>query len=176
MSNDPNIPEEDEVLHRPEEDEELSIPEPDMDDIYGLPEDDDVDNEEAEQPNKSYHDYEETGEQPTSQGPRVLQTEQVEASKGDIRYPSGFRWDGLGNTRHKRRLYRGRRVTVTISGETTSMGEPSENSGQVNEYGFGEKVDVLGYTLGQQMRGENKWWVTEDHAYIWSGITDEKPI
>jgi murein DD-endopeptidase MepM/ murein hydrolase activator NlpD len=40
---------------------------------------------------------------------------------------------------------------------------------------FGEKVKVLYWLEGESVTGENRWWVAEDGARIWSGGTVERP-
>jgi hypothetical protein len=40
----------------------------------------------------------------------------------------------------------------------------------------GEAVDVLYWVRGESVEGEDRWWVAEDGARIWSGGTDEKPM
>ena len=39
----------------------------------------------------------------------------------------------------------------------------------------GEKVDVLYWVIGEQFQNENRWWVADDGARIWSGGTDSTP-
>lgn len=40
---------------------------------------------------------------------------------------------------------------------------------------LGDNFKAIGYVLGQEVSGENRWWVSEFGNYVWVGGTQEKP-
>lgn len=95
-----------------------------------------------------------------------------------VLYPTGEKWDGEGNTRFKRRLYRAQRMNVHINRDEVDVRtEPFSNTGEVVEtLERSSEIPVFGYTIGERVDGNDKWWVTEDYHYIWSGGTNENAL
>jgi hypothetical protein len=67
-----------------------------------------------------------------------------------------------------------RTVNVPVSGYVRQFA--GVDSPEVGEpfYG-GETAKVYGWVNGEEVDGEKRWWIRDDYARFWTGLTNEKP-
>lgn len=67
-----------------------------------------------------------------------------------------------------------RTVTVPISGYVRQFAGVESPEVGAPYYG-GETAKVFGWVNGEDVDGERRWWIRDDYARFWVGLTDEKP-
>lgn len=88
----------------------------------------------------------------------------------------GKAWDGSKDVEVNGVTFFADKRTVTTSAVLNCRQWASSSSGLVRSaLPQGTKVEVLGWCVGENVSGENRWWVTQYGTRLWVGGTIEKP-
>src|SRR5690606_15071152 len=88
----------------------------------------------------------------------------------------GKAWDGAKDVEVNGVTFHADKRTVTTDGVLNCRQWASSTSGLTRAaLAAGEKVEVLGWCVGEAVSGENRWWVTKYGTRLWVGGTVEKP-
>ena len=97
--------------------------------------------------------------------------------KGTPVQKDGKAWDGLSTVEFQGRTYYGDPKTVTVgtSALNRRVGPKTADALIGDILPANSTFAVLGWTEGDEVDGENRWWVTPWGSHMWSGGTVEKP-
>src|SRR5690606_25592548 len=112
----------------------------------------------------------------------------VAASKGqsvpsnDYKYGepitvNGKKWDGTTDVKANGRTYYGdvKTVHVAVDSLNRRIGPFTNMTLSGPPLPKDEPFSVLGWCVGEEVDGENRWWVTPWGSHFWVGGTVEKP-
>lgn len=86
-------------------------------------------------------------------------------------------WNGVGDVRINGILFHAQRRRVTAGVDSLNIRKyaTTVNSPILKIAERGTKLNVIGWVVGEEVNGENRWWIGNDHTRIWVGGTVEKP-
>lgn len=99
-------------------------------------------------------------------------------SFGDVAVPlvDGVAWTGSETTIINTVRFNARRMVVSTKVELNQRQYGQTSSPIVfDPIPEGVLVEVLGWVDGENIDGEDRWWITVQYARIWAGGTNEKP-
>lgn len=100
----------------------------------------------------------------------------VRSGASPIRDESGKLWNGTTNIVMNGILFRGSRQVITVADNTLNVRKYADISFKpLTNLPPYAKVEVIGWTIGSTVDGENRWWIGADHTRMWVGGTVEKP-
>lgn len=116
---------------------------------------------------------EETPSEPSNPPPTVPSANIVKDSQGKA-------WDGLTTIRVNDIVFRALKRTVTCRVDSLNARKYANTNDDISpvleEYEYGDKIEVLGWTKGEKVSGEDRWWITTSYLRVWIGGTSEKPL
>jgi hypothetical protein len=85
-------------------------------------------------------------------------------------------WEGYANVTVGGATYTGKRGSVTVNVSALNLRAGTTTSAAIlRTVPLGTELKVFGWTTGEDVAGENRWWISENYERVWSGGTTQKP-